>query len=216
MKTKFFLLITCLLCTFVGVFAQTLELNTTTGQTLKGKFVQASDTSVTITLKGAGGEQDLVIPASRIIGGTFSNKDRLYVFDGKISILSQNDMSKSRKQIVMGNPNVAIGRAIKNAGTVSMTIGIPCLAAGVATCIAGHIKNNTTIDTTDPTKAAEDAKAIADKEESKGKMKEASYYLLSTGSALTIVGIPLHICGKRIMELNVNYTGNGAGLALKF
>ena len=216
MKTKIFLLIACLLCTFVGVFAQTIELKTTNGQTLKGKFVQASDTSVTITLKGAGGEQDLVIPVSRIVSGTFSNKDRLYVFDGRISILSKNDLSKSEKQIVMGNPNVAIGRAIKNVGTVSMAIGIPCLAAGVVTCIAGHPKNNTTINTNDPEKAIEEAQAIADKEESKGKMKEASYYLLGTGSALTIVGIPLHLCGKRIMELNVNYTGTGAGIALKF
>lgn len=216
MKTKTFLLIACLFCTFVGVSSQTLELKTTSGRIITGQFVQATDTSVTITMKGAGGEQDFVIPASRIISGVFSNKERLYVFDGRISILSKNDLSKSEKQIVMGSPNVAIGRAIKNAGTVSMAIGIPCLVAGLATCIAGHVTSNTIIDTTDPEKAAEEAKALADKEESKGKMKEASYYLLGTGSALTIVGIPLHICGKRIMELNVNFTGNGAGLALNF
>jgi hypothetical protein len=36
------------------------------------------------------------------------------------------------------------------------------------------------------------------------------------GAALTIVGIPLNVHGKRIAEMNINYTGNGAGLSFNF
>ena len=37
----------------------------------------------------------------------------------------------------------------------------------------------------------------------------AGYLLTGAGAALTIVGIPLYCYGKRIMTMEVNYTGNG-------
>ena len=45
---------------------------------------------------------------------------------------------------------------------------------------------------------------------------EASYYLFSIGASLTIVGIPLYVQGKKIMDINITYTGNGAGVAVSF
>ena len=38
-------------------------------------------------------------------------------------------------------------------------------------------------------------------------------YTFGNGASLTITGIPLFVKGKQIMEMKVNYTGNGAGLA---
>ena len=60
---------------------------------------------------------------------------------------------------------------------------------------------------------------IAKLEEYNGKVRTANnagIILTSTGAALKIIGVPLYCYGKRIMTLNVNYTGNGAGLALNF
>lgn len=43
----------------------------------------------------------------------------------------------------------------------------------------------------------------------------AGYILMPMGGALTVVGIPLYIKGNK-MTMNVNYTGNGAGIAFNF
>ncbi len=36
------------------------------------------------------------------------------------------------------------------------------------------------------------------------------------GAALTIVGIPLYVHGKRLGELSVKYEGIGAGITMNF
>ena len=48
------------------------------------------------------------------------------------------------------------------------------------------------------------------------RLASAGICLAAIGGTLTVVGIPLHIHGKKIMTMNVNYTGNGAGVALQF
>ena len=63
-----------------------------------------------------------------------------------------------------------------------------------------------------PNKMREDA----EKNATKGKCATAGCVLLPMGAALTIVGIPLNVHGKRIAEMNINYTGNGAGLSFNF
>ena len=52
--------------------------------------------------------------------------------------------------------------------------------------------------------------------EAKGKMQLAGCILLPVGASLTIVGIPLYAHGKKIINMNFNYTGNGVGLAMEF
>lgn len=130
-------------------------------------------------------------------------------------------------QTKAADPNVSVGQAIKNTGLISMSIGAPCVAAGLASLLyANLLPNPTTGYTTSQSLAAERddlqymsvSEYIGKLEEYNGKVRAANnagYLLTGAGAALTIIGIPLYCYGKK-MTLNVNYTGNGAGLALNF
>lgn len=125
------------------------------------------------------------------------------------------------------DPNVSVGQAIKNTGLISMSIGAPCVAAGLASLLYANLLPNPVVGyTTSQSLAAERddlqymsaSEYIGKLEEYNGKVKAANnagYLLVGSGAALTIIGIPLYCYGKK-MTLNVNYTGNGAGLALNF
>lgn len=93
--------------------------------------------------------------------------------------------------------NIAIGEAFEITGITALSIGVPCLAAGLSCCIAAYLLPSYDL-------------VI------KTQCLNSSYYLFGAGASLTIVGIPLYVQGKKIMEMNINYTGNGAGLAFKF
>ena len=126
------------------------------------------------------------------------------------------------------DPNVEIGKAMKNTGLISMSVGIPCVVAGVATLLYSEFMPNPTAGyTTSQTMASQNknlqymsaSEYIAKLEDYNGKKRTANnagLILTSTGAALTIIGVPLYCYGKHIMTLNVQYTGNGAGLALNF
>jgi hypothetical protein len=47
-------------------------------------------------------------------------------------------------------------------------------------------------------------------------LEMTGYILTPMGAALTIVGIPLYVHGKKMLQLDIQYTGNGAGVALNF
>ena len=98
------------------------------------------------------------------------------------------------------DPNNVIGKAFKSTGYVALGIGIPCAIGGVALLIAGTSG-----------KVSDVNQAYA-----KANMATAGAILLPVGASLTIVSIPLHIHGKKIMNMNFNYTGDGAGVALQF
>ena len=107
---------------------------------------------------------------------------------------------KAQQQVYPSNgaDYTLIGKAFKTTGTVSLSIGVPCLAAGIACCTAGNVGGNR-------------YNLIA-----RAQCLEASYYLFGIGASLTIVGIPLYVQGKKIMDINITYTGNGAGVAVSF
>lgn len=126
------------------------------------------------------------------------------------------------------DPNVEIGKAMKNTGLISMSVGIPCVVAGVATLLYSEFMPNPTAGyTTSQTMASQNknlqymsaSEYIAKLEDYNGKKRTANnagLILTSTGAALTIIGVPLYCYGMHIMTLNVQYTGNGAGLTLNF
>lgn len=126
------------------------------------------------------------------------------------------------------DPNVEIGKALQTTGAISMSVGIPCVVAGVASLLYAEFLPNPTAGYTTSQSLADQYKDleymsardyIAKLEEYNGKVRAANnagLILTSTGAVLTIIGVPLYCYGKRIMTLNVNYTGNGAGLALNF
>lgn len=103
--------------------------------------------------------------------------------------------------------NIAIGEAFEITGITALSIGVPCLAAGLSCCIAGHLL---------PLETNYYGIPYASDLAIRTRCLESSYYLFGIGASLTIVGIPLYVHGKKIMEMNINYTGNGAGLAFKF
>ena len=126
------------------------------------------------------------------------------------------------------NPNGEIGKALKNTGLISMSVGIPCVVAGVASLLYAEFMPNPTAGyTTSQAQASQykdlqymsASEYIAKLEDYNSKKRSASnagYILTGAGASLTIIGVPLYCYGKRIITLNVNYTGNGAGLALNF
>ena len=130
-------------------------------------------------------------------------------------------------QTKAGDPNVSVGKALKNSGIISMSVGAPCVAAGLASLLYANLLPNPTAGYTTSQALAEQnadlqymsvGEYVNRLEAYNGKVRAASnagYLLTGAGAALTIIGIPLYCYGKK-MTLNVNYTGNGAGLALNF
>ena len=199
MKSRFFLLIFCTVVFTVSVHSQNCTLKLTTGQIMQGTLVDATDSTVTFFMEGA--LQPFEVPASRILSGTLPHKGKLFVQDDKIIIQTGEDIKAALRKETAVNPNYALGKAMKVSGATALGIGIPCLAAGLATCIAGNVvyvsKYGTGLTT-------------------KSQLLETSYYLFPIGTSLTIIGIPLYVEGKKIMEANVNYTGNGIGVSVNF
>jgi len=97
------------------------------------------------------------IPANNIQSGTLPRKT-IIIDNNNIVITTkeevhaakvQRDMERratkqKELQIASKNQNYMIGRALKNTGITATGSGVPCLAAGVATCIIGY--SNITID----------------------------------------------------------------------
>lgn len=123
------------------------------------------------------------------------------------------------------DPNADLAKVLKTTGTVSLSVGVPCLAVGLGCLMyANFLPNPVANWTTSATKAtagsdlrlvsADEYNAAASAFTVKTHAAElAGYVLTPMGGALTVIGIPLYVSG---MKLNVNYTGNGVGLALNF
>ena len=197
MKKTFLFLFALFCVSTVNLYAQNITLNLGTSVPLTGTLLNATDSTVTILTEG--GIQPITIPAWRITSAKLSHGGKLYVEDGKIVIMTGADVKAQKRLQMVSNPNYAIGHALKTSGATALAIGVPCLAAGLATCIAGRV-------------GYVDMYNVYDK----ANCIEASYYLFGVGAALTIVGVPLYIGGKKIMDMNVNFTGNGAGITMNF
>ena len=126
------------------------------------------------------------------------------------------------------NPNVELGKALKNTGIVSLSVGVPCVVAGVASLLYAELLPNPTAGYTTSQALADQYKDleymsvkeyVSKLETYNGQVRAASnagYLFTGAGAALTIVGIPLYCYGQRLMTLEFNYTGNGAGVTLNF
>jgi len=113
---------------------------------------------------------------------------------------------EKRNRVLAANPNEVIGKAFKNTGAVCIGVGIPSLVVGSILMGIGC----------SDVKATDNPIDDQNKAKTHANCTTAGCVLMSTGAALTIVGIPLHIHGKRIAELKFNYTGNGAGMSVDF
>lgn len=171
--------------------------------TLKGELLLRNDTTLIIAPSYAN-TQELKLDPAHVDRFTISGVGTFVSQNGKFVPTKQAKSKIEHIQTLHSYEqheiNVQLGTALKTSGDVALGVGVPCLAAGLACVIACHTmpvyRESTTA--------------------TRFKVQEAGYYLMPIGASLTIIGIPLHIHGKKIMEMNINYTGNGAGLALKF
>ena len=212
---KGFLTLMALIAITINANAALVKVHFLTGLTMEGDLRYRDDT--TIVMVPRNWDKTLTVKPTEVSDFVISGMGRFYVDDGKFIPDAKTETKLEKKKanareqlesshILASNPNEVIGRALKSTGTTAIGLGIPSLLVGTALIVYG----NTGIDEEAKTKAERDKIAT------KGKCSTAGCVLLPMGAALTIVGIPLYVHGKHIAELNINYTGNGAGLSVEF
>lgn len=214
---KFYFVLLALIATTVSAFALNVTVTFTNRQTMEGTIVSQTDTTLLISPYYSVSHQDILITPDRVKYFSISGVGRFYPVDGKFQpdektkakLLKKQAEEAAHAKVVSeraANPNLVIGNALKKTGGVCMGIGIPSAIVGAILVGVG----NSGVDTSGK---PED---VAAKAKTKSNCAAAGYVLLPMGAALTIVGIPLNVHGKRIAEMNINYTGNGAGLSFNF
>ena len=141
--------------------------------------------------------------------GKCDSKDGKFIFDESTRIIPEEKASVAEVQpnnVLPSNPNEVIGKALKSTGGACIGVGIPSLIAGTILVAYG----STGLDVLPQTVEE------AEQQQTKRNCATAGCVLMPFGAALTVVGIPLYVHGKHIAELNFNYTGNGAGVAVNF
>jgi hypothetical protein len=214
---KILVLIVLAVSAITSMAQESVKITTTDGKVISGYLVNGTETELIVKITdqyivNKFGNDTIIFQMSDIhevymYDKTFVPGDgglvAKYKTTSKRSIKATSmDIPSGMKSVVYtaepGNLNYAIGKALKSAGGVSLGIGIPSLAVGTALLIAGH---------TMPIIYTHDLRVSS-------QLIEAGTILFPIGASLTIVGIPLHIHGKKIMDINFNYTGNGVGMAM--
>lgn len=215
---KFLFILMAFAATTLTVQATTVNVTFNQGNNIEGQLVDLNDTTLVIrSYFSATGDKELTIHPERVNYFYISGIGRYNVVDGKFvpdakaqaKLAKRQAENAAHAKVVSeraANPNLVIGNALKKTGNVCMGIGIPSALVGAILVGVG----NSGVDTSGK---AEDVAARA---KTKANCAAAGYVLLPMGAALTIVGIPLNVHGKRIAEMNINYTGNGAGLSFNF
>jgi len=210
----------------VGLMAENIEIQTKDGKKYNGEIRVRTDSTLTIYNRNTLREYNFI--ADEILEAWTAQGDWYTVENGKIVGQSYDEIlarKKTEEKIRMGDPNYAIGKALKSAGSVSLALGVPSMFVGCVLIAAGYSKPNQlkqmindkaagkTVDNTKYMKLATD---VAKNKETYSNCATAGVVLLPFGGALTVVGIPLYVHGKNILELAVQVSDNGAGVAVKF
>lgn len=209
---KIYLILLTLLTLSNSVEAEQVTVILTDGRTIEGDLVMYNASLLVIEPNTVVKYEKKLKPKDVIyfeIEGTgrFNSQDDIFVFDEQSQNqykeqrpeqLADASITKIQSRALPTNPNEVIGKALLTTGGVALGIGLPCLVAGVATCIAGNV-NITTSNLVQ-----------------KANCAEASYYLFGVGASLTIISIPLLVHGRRIADMKFNYNGNGAGVSVAF
>ena len=183
------------------------------GKTIKGELLSYNESELAIEPNSLVKYKRTLHPSEveffEIEGvGKCNSINGKFVFDESTKIIPVEEVvaELQPRKVQPSSPNEVIGQALKTIGGTCIGIGVPSLIVGTILVVYGNTDIVALPKTMDE----------ANKNVTKVKCSTAGCVLLPFGSALTIVGIPLHVHGKRIAELNVNYTGNGAGLAINF
>lgn len=214
---RFFLLLAILAP--LAVCAETVKVTTKDGSVTHGYFVDGTDSTYTIRHQVDKGGHYGFDTLSFRIQDIYEVKMYGKVFvpaNGKLVPKKslQNDKTTNYASVDTyrakpSNPNLVIGKALKSTGSTAIGVGVPCMVAGAFMWHFG-LKNTVGAMTSDP------MNFTVDKAMSGSRLASAGICLAAIGGTLTVVGIPLHIHGNKIMTMNLNYTGNGVGLAMQF
>ena len=180
------------------------------GKYWNNQYELISITDTTLTVVEMKDSVTVTYPAKNLVEVFLpERKLRYYSFNGKLvteaemqtARLQADEAERKRYDIMRANnPNYAVGQAMRGVAKGSLLIGIPSLITG--TILLGYglgMQKNHPL--------SRDSEKYAD-------CATAGMVLFPIGASLTIVGIPLSLEGKELMRLNINYTGNGAGIAL--
>lgn len=223
MKKIFFLFVA--LTISLVIKAQSIQLTLLNGQSLHGTLESVSDTMLTIVNNRNVRHN---IPISQVTWVNLSGKNKLTIAEGKFVLeTKEKPTTLYESHRIVGDPNYAVGKALKSVGKTSIALGITSLIAGTILVAYGYsgtklippMPQQSDFRTDkDYLKALErycnDIQPIVKTNKTKADCATAGCVILPFGASLTVIGIPLTIKGKQLMELKVNYTGNGAGLAL--
>lgn len=206
----FISLVFALFIAIICACAQSVTIQFNSGLTYYAHIMSISDTAIVVQSNNSNAQITLVPERVNTIklknGDTYIPENGIFVLH---SGQEMRDKANQYEEARMVDPNYVIGKALKSTGGACLGLGIPAAIAGAI--LVGVGSKEVTMNAKMSPKELVDA---ADEVRMRGNCKTAGYVLLPFGASLTIVGIPLSIKGKKIMELKVNYTGNGAGLAL--
>ena len=233
---KMLLLITLVACAMTSMAQDVVKVTTKEGMVMEGNFVSGTDS--TYTIKCTNEIRNYVINRFGSDTVTF-RMDDIYEVNmyGKVFVPMNGQLTpkeKANELVSMpsnknstnshtytgrpSDPNYVIGRALKSTGSVALGLGIPCLLAGTILTAVGH--SGFTVDLDDgyltDKEALDKLEEIGNKATNRSNMQIAGHILLPVGASLTIIGIPLQVHGRKLMDINLNYTGNGVGVAMEF
>jgi len=210
----------------IGAVAEEVEIQTKEGKKYIGELRGRTDSTLTIynrySLKTFIFYADEIVEANTAQGGRFT------VENGKIVGNSYEELYMRRKEeekVRMGDPNYAIGKALKSTGTTAMIVGVPSLFIGTILVSTGFGKVNKYNEMTkdiasgkyvDTKKYSKLKNEVEQNAETLKNCQIAGCVLMPFGGALTLVGVPLYVHGKQILEFAVQVNDNGAGVAVKF
>lgn len=192
-----------------SLMAESVNVYLTNGKTIKGELISYDKNVLAIEpytlVKYERKLRPYEVEYFEIEGvGRCNSINGFFVFDESTRIIPVEKAPIAEvkpKKVLPANPNEAIGKAFKTCGGVAIGIGVPVLTAGTILTVVGHVL---------PTSGINDSRIGI-----RARCCEAGCYLMPIGASLTIIGIPLMVQGKRIAELNFNYTGSGVGMSVE-
>lgn len=194
--------------------AEEYEVFTTDGKKYTGELVERTESSITLYNRYT--LQKTCFLSSEIVEATSAQGSRFVVEGGRIVGLSYEDRLIRQKQAEksrMGDPNYAIGKAFKSSGSIALGVGVPCFVLGTILYACGvsyspSISLNKSSEDlfTETNRVIKESKTASD-------CATTGVIFMSMGGAMTIMGIPLYVHGKRIMDLSLQVSENGAGVA---
>lgn len=217
---KILLLITILFAITVNA-NEHIKVITNNGFVCDGKMVKGNSNSIIVKANKHKYGADTLTFELKDIRRVILNGEDFVPYDDKLvaekSLSSISLLSSSPIKYGYIDHNYATGKALKSAGGVTIALGIPCVATGAGLLIAS--KQKVIRDTEDLLNNSITTSNIFEYQQEllrSNDMYWAGVAIVSAGSLLTVIGIPLCVKGKKLMNLNCSLSYNNVGVTLQF